>query len=147
VTEDGLALERRLLYTSTRFSTSMSRTTTSIVYPLSHNTMAYLFKTGPRVPCEIDECDADFARLADMQRHVKEYHGSPLFCPEAGCGWRGAKRKGRLKRHLLQAHADIPNDFGINSPEPFPFLLAHVAQPQSPVAGQYIILSQRATHF
>jgi hypothetical protein len=129
--------------------------------------MAYLF----RVPCEIDGCDADVARLADMQRHVKEHHKSPLVCPAAGCSWRGVKRKGRLESHLLKAHADIhmgklllsdnpesslnypgvelivPNDFGINSPEPSPFLLAQVAQPQSPVAGQYIILSQRATHF
>ncbi|PMD67603.1 uncharacterized protein K444DRAFT_606517 [Hyaloscypha bicolor E] len=104
--------------------------------------MAYLF----RAPCEIDGCDADVARLADMQRHVKEHHKSPLVCPAASCSWRGVKRKGRLESHLLKAHADIhmgvelivPNDFGTNSPEPSPFLLAQVAQPQSPVAGAII---------
>jgi hypothetical protein len=69
--------------------------------------MAYQFNSVSRVPCEIDGCDTDFARLADMQRHVKEHHGSPLLCPEAGCSWRGAKRKGRLENHLHKAHADI----------------------------------------
>jgi len=43
---------------------------------------------------------------------------------------------------------NIPNDFGIKSSDPSPFsLAAQVAQPQRPVGGQYIILSQRATHF
>jgi hypothetical protein len=62
---------------------------------------------GPRVPCEIEGCATDFARSADMQRHVKEHHGSPLFCPEPGCNWRGAKRKGRLTAHGLRAHPNI----------------------------------------
>jgi hypothetical protein len=69
--------------------------------------MAHYLSTGPRVPCEIDGCDTDFARLADMQRHVKEHHGSPLLCPEPDCSWRGAKRKGRLEAHRLKAHPDI----------------------------------------
>jgi hypothetical protein len=45
---------------------------------------------------------------------------------------------------------NIPDDFGIKSSDPSPFSLAQVAQvaqPQRPVGGQYIILSQRATHF
>jgi hypothetical protein len=60
----------------------------------------------PRIPCEIDDCSGDFARLADMQRHVKEVHGGLRHCTQPGCSWRGAKRKGRLDAHLLKAHPE-----------------------------------------
>lgn len=75
---------------------------------ISHNAVAYPSKTGPRVLCEVDECDTDFARLADLKRH-EERHGTRLPCPKAGCSWRGAKRMGRLESHLLKAHPDIYN--------------------------------------
>jgi hypothetical protein len=71
---------------------------------LLFNIMAHQFNTETRFPCEIDDCDKDFARLADMQRHVKEVHGDLLHCTESDCNWRGAKRKGRLEAHLLKAH-------------------------------------------
>jgi hypothetical protein len=69
--------------------------------------MAYALHSETRIPCEIDGCDVDFARLADMQRHVREHHRSPLLCPQPGCDWRGARRKTRLENHLQKVHPEI----------------------------------------
>jgi hypothetical protein len=72
--------------------------------PPSHDTMAHQLNTKTHFPCKIDECDRDFARLADMQRHVREVHGDLLHCTKSDCNWRRAKCKGRLEEHLLKAH-------------------------------------------
>jgi hypothetical protein len=69
--------------------------------------MAYPFNAGTRHPCEIEDCDADFARLADKQRHVREHHGDLLHCPEPGCSWPGAKRRSRLDLHRQKEHGNI----------------------------------------
>ncbi|KAE9369908.1 hypothetical protein N431DRAFT_485699 [Stipitochalara longipes BDJ] len=69
--------------------------------------MAYSLNTYTRFACEMDECNTDFARLADMHRHVKEMHGGVLRCPIPGCSWQGAKRKSRLDAHLRKEHGDI----------------------------------------
>jgi hypothetical protein len=127
----------------------------------AHKAMAYQPNWETRYPCEIGGCDYDFLRLADMQRHVKEYHGGPIYCPEPDCNWRGAKRgakrEARLERHLSEVHRDIrkgeplehcrlfvdvspivilnvPGDFGA-TPEASLNVLAQVAQPQSSVPG------------
>lgn len=57
-----------------------------------------------RFSCPISGCNKDFARPADMRRHVKEAHGDTIRCQY--CDWRGAKREDRLKDHLRKAHSD-----------------------------------------
>lgn len=65
--------------------------------------MANPFNTA-RIPCDVEGCPTDFARQADMQRHVKEHHGGLLICTVPNCPWRGAKRKSRLEAHLQNQH-------------------------------------------
>ncbi|PMD40810.1 hypothetical protein L207DRAFT_346078 [Hyaloscypha variabilis F] len=108
--------------------------------------MAYPFNAGTRHPCEIEDCDADFARLADKQRHVREHHGDLLHCPEPGCSWPGAKRRSRLDLHRQKEHGNIqkvalivPVGFGSTSPEQSSYILAQAAQPESSSTGQNII--------
>ena len=69
--------------------------------------MANLFNTANRIPCDVQGCNADFARQADMQRHVTEYHGEHWLCTEPNCPWPGAKRKSRLDAHRKKEHGNI----------------------------------------
>ncbi|KAE9367897.1 hypothetical protein N431DRAFT_416869, partial [Stipitochalara longipes BDJ] len=124
--------------------------TTYIVPPPSlHYNMAHLV----RIPCAIAGCNTDFARRADMQRHIQEHHGGPWLCPEAGCSWPGAKRKSRLDAHLQKEHGDIhkgvplviPHNFGAPSP-----VRTQAAQPEVLATGTttnaYISFNAESSH-
>jgi len=104
-----------------------------------HGTTAHPHKMENRISCEIEGCDTDFARMADMRRHLVEVHGSPKHCPEPDCSWRGAKRGERLEDHKMKAHPEIYNEVVLNVPEgfgtPSPSILAQIPQAEGSMGG------------
>jgi hypothetical protein len=129
--------------------------TTEVSLHSLRSTMARPHITENRIPCEIEDCEKNFARMADMRRHVVEVHGSPKRCPEPNCNWGGAKRGERLEDHKMKAHPEIYNgtsfhntvrqyidlmlEVVLNVPEgfgtPSPRILGQAPQPEGSMGG------------
>ena len=53
--------------------------------------------------CLYPNCGSCFGRRQELERHEREYHGPPQYCPVLNCNYQ-TQRMARLRKHLETSH-------------------------------------------